>query len=53
MTLVWGVMDNPSDIKEIAASACRTAREEDFAKPGDIIAITAARRSASPATQIC
>jgi pyruvate kinase len=45
MALVWGVhsvlIDNPADIEEITAQARRAARAEDFAKPGDIIAITA------------
>jgi pyruvate kinase len=45
MALVWGVhsvlIDNPADIEEITAQARHAARAEDFAKPGDIIAITA------------
>jgi pyruvate kinase len=45
MALVWGVhsvlIDNPADVEEITAQARRAARAEDFAKPGDIIAITA------------
>ncbi len=45
MALVWGVHSmltgTLDDIEEVTSSACRIAREEGFAKPGEIIAITA------------
>ena len=45
MALVWGVhsvlIGEMKDIDEVTDHACRTAREEGFAKPGEVIAITA------------
>ncbi len=45
MALVWGVHSvltgHLKDIDEVTSSACRAVREEGFAKPGDVIAITA------------
>lgn len=45
MALVWGVHSvltgQLDDLDEIMAAACRTARHEGFAGPGDVIAITA------------
>ena len=45
MALVWGVHSMLTgalnDIEEVTSSACRIAREEGFATPGEIIAITA------------
>jgi pyruvate kinase len=45
MALVWGVHSMLTgefdDIDEVTASACRVAREEGFAKSGEVIAITA------------
>ena len=45
MALVWGVHSvltgHLGDIDEVTSFACRAVREEGFAGPGDIIAITA------------
>ncbi|MBV8576054.1 MAG: pyruvate kinase, partial [Acetobacteraceae bacterium] len=45
MALVWGVhsmlVGGSDDIGEITRIACRVAREEGFARPGEVIAITA------------
>jgi pyruvate kinase len=45
MALVWGVHSMLTgvlnDIEEVTSSACRVAREQDFARPGEVIAITA------------
>ena len=45
MALVWGVHSvltgQLKDIDEVTSSACRAVRDEGFAKPGDLIAITA------------
>jgi pyruvate kinase len=45
MTLVWGVhsvlTDVLDNIDEVTSQACRAARDEGFARPGDVIAITA------------
>lgn len=45
MALVWGVhsvlIGHLDDLDEVTSSACRAVREEGFASPGDIIAITA------------
>jgi pyruvate kinase len=45
MALVWGVhsmlIGELHDVDEVTTSACRAAREEGFAKPGEVIAITA------------
>jgi pyruvate kinase len=45
MALVWGVHSvltgQLKDIDDVTSSACRAVREEGFANPGDVIAITA------------
>lgn len=45
MALVWGVhsvlIGELKDIDEVTSSACRAVREEGFANPGNVIAITA------------
>ena len=45
MALVWGVhsmlTQEFDDIDEVTANACRVARDQEFAKKGEVIAITA------------
>jgi Pyruvate kinase, barrel domain/Pyruvate kinase, alpha/beta domain/Poly-beta-hydroxybutyrate polymerase (PhaC) N-terminus len=45
LTLVWGVhsvlIEQVGSVDEVVRRACQTALDEDFAKKGDIIAITA------------
>ena len=45
LTLVWGVhsvlIEQVGSVDEVVRRACHTALDEDFAKKGDIIAITA------------
>lgn len=45
LALVWGLhcvrTDDPSDLEDMVERACKIARSEGFAEPGDRIAITA------------
>ena len=57
LPMVWGLhcvlTDDPRDLDDMVAKACRIAFEEGFAKPGERVIISPACRSARPAPPTC